>query len=170
MSWNASPQFEQFSTVRDPFVSSQPDWNLLFSNASHNEAHDLPFSQPTGCQSIEQPVQPSNGVPFSQPTEHLQYGEPVPSTNSNFLADPSSTEAWWLNQDIAPGNATMFSEAPLQQADLQSGSEERAENTIRPEDFQELMQAVDALENRFEALEGRSQDLGRVSLLHTPRR
>lgn len=148
---NNSPQFEQFSTVGDPFIFSQADWDQLFSNPSQNEAHDLSFSQPTGYQSLEQPVQPSNCVPFSQPTEHLQHGEPVPC--ANFLADPSSTEVWWLNQDIAPGNATMVSEAPLQQADLQSGSEEQIKNTIRPGDFQELKQAVDALGDRCEALE-----------------
>ncbi len=143
MSLNTSPQFEQFSAVRDPFIFSQADWDQLFSNPSQNEAHDLSFSQPTGYQSLEQPVPPSNGVHFFQPTEHLQCGEPIPS--ANFLADPLSTEVWWLNQDVAPGNATMFSEAPLQQTDLQNGLEEQIKNTIRPGDFHELKEAVDAL-------------------------
>lgn len=151
MSWNASPQFEQFSTVRDPFVCSQPDWDPLFSNLPQNEVLDLSFSQPIDYQPFEQPVQPSNSVPFSQPTEHLQCGEPVLS--ANFLADPLSTDVWWLNQDVAPGNATTFLEAPLQQTDLQSGSEEQIKNAIRPGEFQELKQAVDALGDRCEALE-----------------
>lgn len=47
----------------------------------------------------------------------------------------------------------MFPENPLPQANLQSGSEEETKNAIRPGEFQELKQAVDALGDRFEALE-----------------
>ena len=96
-------------------------------------------------------MQLSNCVPFSHPIEALQHAEPVPS--SDFLADPSSRDVWWLNQDIATDSATMFPEDPFPQANLQSGSEEETKNAIRPGEFQELKQAVDALGDRFEALE-----------------
>ena len=151
MSWNAPPQFEQFSTAQGPSVSFQPDWNQLFNDPLLNEAHKLSFSQPAGYQSFGQPVQPSNCVAFSQHTEHLQCGEPAPL--SNFPADLLSTEVWLLHQDVAQGHATMVPENPLRQVDLQSGSEGQTKCASRPGEFQELKQAVEVLGDRCEALE-----------------
>ncbi|KAL9124515.1 MAG: hypothetical protein Q9217_006160 [Psora testacea] len=151
MSWNAPPQFEQFSIAQGPSVSFQPDWNQLFNDPSLNKANNLSFSQPAGYQSFGQPVQSSNCVPFPHHTEHLRYGELAPL--SNFPADLPSTEVWWLNQDIAPGHATMVPEDPLPQADLQGGSEEQIKNAVGPGKFQKLKQAMDALKDRCEALE-----------------
>ena len=47
----------------------------------------------------------------------------------------------------------MFSKAPLQQTDLHNGLEEQIKNTIRPGNFYKFKEAVDALGDRYKALE-----------------
>jgi len=88
MSYNTQSQIKQSLTIQEPCGSFQPDWDQLLNDFSINQAYDFSFIQPTGYESFEQSVQPSNCAPLPQPIENEQCEDSV--MLSDFLADPSS--------------------------------------------------------------------------------
>ena len=136
--------------VRRGGAVKHPAWVIIAQTNNTSQFKSLSFSQAADYQAFKQPVQLSNCVPFPQSIEHQQCGETIPS--SNIIADLSSADVWWLNQDVAPGCAAITSEDILPQTNLESGSDAQIKNAVMSGELQELKRAVNTLTDRCKAL------------------